>query len=110
MNLSPVLLYKEAKEKETQIQDQINFLNPILEEYRQKAYASEEILWDLKRNLEAAQREMFALAQALSADELLAMRSGLTVAQIRIGKALLANLKKLKLNPIGDQDAAVQEE
>ena len=96
---------KEAKEKEIQIQAQISFLNPILEDYRQKVYASEEILWDLKRNLEMAQRKMFALASELSADELLALRSGLTVKQIQIGKALLANLQAMKLKPVDQTEA-----
>lgn len=87
----------ELKDKEIRIKKQVSAVDEVYQELKQKAFMTEELLWDLKRNLEMVQREIFALLKDLGKDEKLAYKSGLTVEEVRFAKSLL----KKKTEPNG---------
>ena len=86
--------YHELKDKVDQSKEQVASIDAILHDLRQKAFVTEEILWGLKRNLEVAQRELLSSLKELSLDEVLAVRSGLTLEEIKRGKVLIAKLTR----------------
>jgi polyhydroxyalkanoate synthesis regulator phasin len=79
----------ELKNKATRIKDQIVGVVDIYHDLQQKAFVTEEILRDLKQNLETTQRKIFSLLKAFDKDEKLAYQSDLTVAEVRLAKSLL---------------------
>lgn len=86
----------ELKSKEVKIKAQISAISEAFHNLKQKAFMTEEILWDLKRNLEKTQRKVFSLLKELDGDEKLAFQTGLAVAEVRLAKFLLKT--KVKLN------------
>lgn len=84
-------VYHELKDKVDRVKEQIVSIDAVLHDLRQKAFITEEILWDLKRNLELAQRKLLASLKGLDKDEVLAVRSGLTLEEIKRGKVLLGS-------------------
>ena len=85
---------RELKDKTTRIKEQIALVNSVLSGYQRKVLATEEIVWDLKKSLDETQQELISRFKGLSKDEVLAIRSGLSVKDIRRGKALLAQAKE----------------
>lgn len=91
--------YYELKDKVDRSKEQVASIEVVLHDLRQKAFITEEILWDLKRNLETAQREFLVSLKKLSDDEILAVRSGLTLEEIKRGKVLIAKLTRPTYEP-----------
>lgn len=97
--LTDLRAHRELKDKATRIKEQINLVNSVLTEYQQKVFATAEILRDLRSNLNIAQRELLAVFKGLSDDEVLAIRAGLTVEEIRLGKKLIKETsEEIKVN------------
>lgn len=84
---------RELKDKETRLKDQIKLIDEVVAELKQKLFHMEEISWDLRRNLDRLQREIIIGFKKLNQDEVLAVRSGLSLEEIRRGKAIWAEAK-----------------
>jgi len=94
----------ELKKKEAGLKDQIASFNKIIQDHQRKLLVIEEIVWDLKKKLSIIQREIITEFKGLSPDEVLAVRSGLSVEEIRRGKVLLReSIENGKINEHKDQ-------
>ena len=93
----------ELKWVETRLKDQIATFNKTVQDYQRKLLATEEIVWDLKKKLSVVQREIIVGFKELTPDEVLAVRSGLSVEEIRKGKALLKETSLWKPGLAGEE-------
>lgn len=84
---------RELKDKESRLKEQIGLIDEVVSELKQKLFHMDEISWDLKRNLGVLQREIISGFKKLNKDEVLAIRSGLSLEEIKLGKQLLAEAK-----------------
>jgi len=84
---------RKLKEKEERIKQQITMFTKSITEQRSKLLALEEVRWELQDKLHKLQREIILQFKGLSKDEVLAIRSGLSVEEIKKGRALLAKEK-----------------
>ena len=84
----------ELKDKENRLKEQIELIEEVVSELKQKLFAVDEISWDLKRNLSILQQEIISGFEKLSKDEVLAIRSGLSLEEIQLGKKLLASASR----------------
>jgi len=80
---------RKLKEKEDGFQRSLAAMNKEISKQRKKLLTLEEISWDLQVKLSKLQREIIFQFKGLSKDEVLAIRSGLSVKEIRKAKALL---------------------
>lgn len=80
---------RKLKEKEKRLKEQIKLIDEVVSKLKQKLFAMDEISWDLKRNLSMLQREIILGFKELSKDEVLAVRSGLSLEEIQQGKKLV---------------------
>jgi len=69
--------------------DKIIALEAKIFELRQTTFKKEELLWEQQRLLHKIQRERIEQFKNLSENEQIAFRSGLSVAEIALGKKLL---------------------
>ena len=79
----------ELKDTEARLKDQISTFNKTVQDYQRKLFTIEEIVWDLKKKLSIVQRERVSRFKKLNPDEVLAVRSGLSVEEIQKGKVLI---------------------
>lgn len=80
----------KLKETENAFQRSLTAMNREISKQRVNLLSLEEIYQDLQIKLNELQRDIILRFKGLSDDEALAIRTGLTLKEIKIGKALIA--------------------
>ena len=98
---------QKLKEKEDGFQKSLVAMNKQIHKRRKELLALEEISWDLQDKLNKLQREIIFQFKGLSKDEVLAIRSGLSIEEIRKAQALLTKAESPMLTGVAGKEFVI---